>query len=153
MGDSLNSRNLAFDFDRPTDVPLPAADVPPTFQATTADHFVPRQWNTHGVNVSESLQRALEVCEAAFDDIVDKSADGVVVVNPTGTICFANAAAQSMLGRSLDELWGQPFGVPVKPGETVEMTLPSPDPGPHVAEIRVVATHWQGEPCALGHAS
>jgi two-component system CheB/CheR fusion protein len=149
VGDSLNSRNLAFDFDRPTDVPLPAADLPPTLQATPAEHFAPRQWNTHGVSVSESLQRALEVCEAAFDDIVDKSADGVVVVNPTGTICFANAAAQSMLGRSLDELWGQPFGVPVKPGETVEMTLPSPDPGPHVAEIRVVATHWQGEPALL----
>jgi two-component system CheB/CheR fusion protein len=101
------------------------------------------------VNISESLQRALEVCEAAFDDIVDKSADGVVVVNPAGTICFANAAAQAMLGRSLDELWGQPFGVPVKPGETVEMNLPSPDPGPHVAEIRVVATRWQGEPALL----
>jgi signal transduction histidine kinase/CheY-like chemotaxis protein len=149
VGDSLNSRNLAFDFDRPTDVPLPAGDLHPTFQATPAGHFVPRQWNTQGVDVSESLQRALEVCEAAFDDIVDKSADGVVVVNPTGTICFANAAAQSMLGRSLDELWGQPFGVPVKPGETVEMTLPSPDPDPHVAEIRVVATHWQGEPALL----
>jgi signal transduction histidine kinase/CheY-like chemotaxis protein len=148
-GDSVASRDLAFDFDRPTDVPLPAADSPPTFQASPAEHFLPRQWNTQGVSDSESFQRALEVCEAAFDDIVDKSADGVVVVNPTGTMCFANAAAQSMLGRSLDELWGQPFGVPVKPGETVELTLPSPDPDPHVAEIRVVATHWQGEPALL----
>jgi signal transduction histidine kinase/ActR/RegA family two-component response regulator len=141
---------LAFDFARShTDSPISAADSHQTFQPATAESFIPRHWNTHGANISESLQRALEVCEAAFDDIVDKSADGVVVVNPVGTICFANAAAQSMLGRSLDELWGQPFGVPVKPGETVEMNLPSPDPGPHVAEIRVVATRWQGEPALL----
>jgi two-component system CheB/CheR fusion protein len=147
--ESVNPRSLAFDFDRPSDVPLPAVDSSPSFQPATAESFIPRHWNTHGVNLHESLQRALEVCEAAFDDIVDKSADGVVVVNPVGTICFANAAAETMLGRSMDELLGEPFGIPVKPGETVEMNLPSPDPEPHVAEIRVVATRWQGEPALL----
>ncbi len=114
-----------------------------------AEALIPRHWNTSGENIGESFRRAIEVCEAAFDDIVDKSADGVVVVNLSGTICFANSAAQSMLGRSLDELWGEPFGIPVKPGETVEINLPSPDPGPHVAEIRVVSTRWQGEPALL----
>ncbi|HXY32829.1 MAG TPA: ATP-binding protein [Planctomycetaceae bacterium] len=101
------------------------------------------------MDISESLQRAVEVCEAAFGDIVDKSADGVVVLNPVGTICFANAAAESMLGRSMDQLLGEPFGIPVRSGETVEMNLPSPDFEPHVAEIRVVATRWQGEPALL----
>jgi signal transduction histidine kinase/ActR/RegA family two-component response regulator len=102
-----------------------------------------------GTNISDSLRRALEVCEAAFDDIVDKSADGVVVVNTGGTICFANAAAEAMLGRSTGELLGEPFGVPVAPGETFEMKLPSPEHRQHFAEIRVVATHWQGAPALL----
>jgi signal transduction histidine kinase/ActR/RegA family two-component response regulator len=147
--ESAASRNLAFEFGRPLpDSPQPAVDPQP-FEPGAQESLTGRHWNTLGENVGESFRRALEVCEAAFDDIVDKSADGVVVVNPVGTICFANSAAQSMLGRSLDELWGQPFGVPVKPGETVEINLPSPDPGPHVAEIRVVATRWQGEPALL----
>jgi signal transduction histidine kinase/ActR/RegA family two-component response regulator len=147
--DSQQSRNLAFDFDRPTDVPVPPADAPVVFPPNATESHIPRQWNTRGVDITESLQRAIEVCEAAFGDIVDKSADGVVVVNPVGTICFANAAAEAMLGRSMDELLGEPFGIPVKHGETVEMNLPSPDPEPHVAEIRVVATRWQGEPALL----
>jgi signal transduction histidine kinase/ActR/RegA family two-component response regulator len=148
--DSVDPANLSFEFERPDlDSPLPVADILGNSHPPDADGFAARHWNTQGSNLSESFQRALEVAEAAFDDIVDKSADGVVVVNPVGTICFANAAAQMMLGRSLDELWGQPFGVPVKPGETVEINLPSPDPGPHVAEIRVVATRWQGEPALL----
>lgn len=118
------------------------------FQTTTDEPF-PRNWNVNGINIGESLRRALEVCEAAFDDIVDKSADGVVVVNPGGTICFANAAAESMLGRSTGELLGEPFVMPVGPGETFEMKLPSTDQSCHFAEIRVVATNWQGAPALL----
>src|SRR5690349_19272158 len=69
--DSVTSRDLAYDFDRPHTDSVQAA----------RDAFVRRQWNTLGENNGESFRRALEVCEAAFDDIVDKSADGVVVVN------------------------------------------------------------------------
>jgi two-component system CheB/CheR fusion protein len=141
---------LAFDFDRPlTDSLQPTEPYHPPFEPAAVEALITRHWNTQGENIGEGFRRALEVCEAAFDDIVDKSADGVVVVNPVGTICFANSAAQTMLGRTLDELWGEPFGIPVKPGETVEINLPSPEPGPHVAEIRVVATRWQGEPALL----
>jgi signal transduction histidine kinase/ActR/RegA family two-component response regulator len=144
--ESAPSRNLAFDFQRSEfDT---AAQPYETFQTTT-DEPLPRHWNMNGINIGESLRRALEVCEAAFDDIVDKSADGVVVVNPVGTICFANAAAESMLGRSTGELLGEPFGMPVGAGETFEMKLPSTDQGCHFAEIRVVATHWQGSPALL----
>ncbi len=148
--DSLLPRNLAFEFDR-SGSDSPAAAPPsgdPPFRAP-AESFTPRNWNFNGVNISDSLWRALEVCEAAFDDIVDKSADGVVVVNPGGTICFANAAAETMLGRSVGELLGEPFGISVTPGETIEMNLPTLDQAPHVAEIRVVATHWQGAPALL----
>jgi signal transduction histidine kinase/CheY-like chemotaxis protein len=148
--DSLKPRNLAFDFG-PSDHDSRQSAIEsghPPFRSS-ADTLTPRNWNIRGLNMSESLRRALEVCEAAFDDIVDKSADGVVVVNPGGTICFANAAAESMLGRSMGELLGEPFGIPVAPGETVEMNFPSTDQGAHVAEIRVVATHWQGAPALL----
>jgi two-component system CheB/CheR fusion protein len=49
----------------------------------------------------------------------------------------------------MGELLGEPIGIPVTPGQTVEMHLPSGDKGPRTAEVRVVATNWQGVPALL----
>lgn len=95
------------------------------------------------------LERALELCHSAFNGIVERSADGVVVINLSGVICFANAAAETLLNRSADELLGQHFGIPLTPGDTAEIELLR-DGRPHcVAEMRIVSTEWQGEPAYL----
>ena len=96
--------------------PASAAKAPPTPLHSPFD-VANRHWNVEGANISDSLKRALEVCEAAFDAIVDKSDDGVIVVDQQGTICFTNAAAESMLGRSTGELLGERFAIPVVPGK------------------------------------
>jgi len=110
---------------------------------------ITRHWNTDGVDVSDSLKRALEVCEAAFDAIVDKSSDGVIVVDEQGIICFTNTAAESMLGRSTGELLGERFTIPVVPGETSEIDFFKKGSAPRIAEMRVVSTWWQGNPAFL----
>jgi two-component system, chemotaxis family, CheB/CheR fusion protein len=110
---------------------------------------ITRHWNTEGLNVSESLRRALEVCEAAFDAIVDKSSDGIIVVDEQGIICFTNAAAESMLGRSTGELLGERFAIPVVPGTTSEIDFFKKGSPPRIAEMRVVSTWWQGNPAFL----
>ena len=108
-----------------------------------------RHWHVGGANMGDSLQRALDVCEKAFDAIVDKSADGVIVVDQQGIICFANAAAESMLGRSTGELLGERFTVPVVPGKTAEIDLLKRGAPQRIAEMRVVSTSWQGNPAFL----
>jgi signal transduction histidine kinase/ActR/RegA family two-component response regulator len=113
------------------------------------DDVSTRRWNIDGVDISDSLKRALEVCEAAFDAIVDKNADGVIVVDQQGTICFANAAAESMLGRSTGELLGEHFTIPVVPGKTAEIDLLKKGVRERIAEMRVVSTWWQGNPAFL----
>ena len=110
---------------------------------------ITRHWNTDGLDVSDSLRRALEVCEAAFDAIVDKSSDGVIVVDEQGTICFTNTAAESMLGRSTGELLGERFTIPVVPGKTSEIDFFKKGSAPRIAEMRVVSTWWQGNPAFL----
>jgi two-component system CheB/CheR fusion protein len=110
---------------------------------------ISRHWNTDGLDVSDSLKRALEVCEAAFDAIVDKSSDGVIVVDEQGIICFTNAAAESMLGRSTGELLGERFTIPVVPGNTSEIDFFKKGSAPRIAEMRVVSTWWQGNPAFL----
>src|SRR5580704_17852704 len=110
---------------------------------------ITRHWNVDGLNVGDSLKRALEVCEAAFDAIVDKSSDGVIVVDEQGIICFTNTAAESMLGRSTGELLGERFTIPVVPGDTSEIDFFKKGSAPRIAEMRVVSTWWQGNPAFL----
>ena len=95
------------------------------------------------------LERALELCHSAFHGIVERSADGVVVINLSGVICFANPAAEQLLGRPAKELLGQHFGIPLSPGDTAEVELLRNGRPHRVAEMRIVATEWQSQPAYL----
>ncbi len=90
------------------------------------------------------LERALELCHSAFNGIVERSADGVVVINLSGVICFANAAAEQLLDRPAKQLIGQLFGIPLTPGDTAEIELLRNGRPHRVAEMRIVSTEWQG---------
>ena len=96
----------------------------------------------------EECLELLQGSEARFRNIIEKNADGVVVVDASGTIRYVNPAAEAILDRKAETLPGQPFGVPVFPGETTEIDLPQ---GGEVrtAELRVVETEWEGEPASL----
>jgi signal transduction histidine kinase/ActR/RegA family two-component response regulator len=95
------------------------------------------------------LERALELCHSAFHGIVERSADGVVVINLSGVICFANAAAEQLLNRPAKDLLGQHFGIPLSPGDTAEVELLQNGRPHRVAEMRIVATEWQSQPAYL----
>lgn len=95
------------------------------------------------------LERALAVCRSAFHAIVNDSADGVVVVNLNGTICFVNGAAEEILGRQTEELLGESFGIPVVPGGRAEIRILQQGVPARIAEIRAVRTDWQGHPAYL----
>ena len=77
--------------------------------------------------------------------IVDRMADGVVVVSFDGAIRFANPAAEQLLGRSAEELMETQFGFPAVVGETAEIDVVRPGGGIVSAELRVVETDWEGE--------
>jgi signal transduction histidine kinase len=55
--------------------------------------------------------------------IVERMADGVVIVDTTGIIRFANPAAEVLFGRSSAQLIGTALGVPVVVGETTEVDV------------------------------
>ncbi len=103
----------------------------------------------HCDNPSCDYRRALCVSAARFHAIVDKSADGVIVVQTDGVIRFVNPAAETLLGRPARTLIGEHFGVPVVPGEVTEVDLVCSDGAQRVAEMRVVETHWQDQPAFL----
>ncbi|APW61959.1 ATP-binding protein [Paludisphaera borealis] len=84
--------------------------------------------------------------EECFRALVEAGADAVLVVHRDGVIGFANPAAGALLGHAPERLEGQPFGVPVVPGETTEIDVPRADGTVRVAEMRTASTSWRGEP-------
>ncbi|MCA9113456.1 MAG: response regulator [Planctomycetaceae bacterium] len=97
----------------------------------------------------DELRRQLEASRSYFHSVVTSSADGVVILTGTGTIAFLNAAAGKLLGRDADALLGEPFGLPVAPGEQAEIHLVQKDGTTRCVEMRTVETRWQDRPAFL----
>ncbi|TAL23494.1 MAG: diguanylate cyclase [Frankiales bacterium] len=95
------------------------------------------------------LRSRLAVAEAAFFAIVERSSDGILVVDGRGVVLFANAAALTLLGRSRADLVGSDVGFAVVVGNVAEVELVRPDAELAFAEMRVVDTVWEGKPCLL----
>ncbi len=97
----------------------------------------------------DDVRRALAASEAQFRELVEKQADGALVVRPDGVIVFANPAAQELFGRPAGQLVGAMFGLPIAPGLTTEVDLHPGQGQSHVAEMRVVEVSWEGQPALL----
>src|SRR6185503_4654402 len=82
-------------------------------------------------------------------EIVERIADGIIIVGLDGVICFANPAAARLFGRPTESLEGTPFGFPAAAGETAEIEVVQPGGGIVAAELRVVDIQWQGQPTRL----
>ncbi|MFQ5852906.1 MAG: ATP-binding protein [Candidatus Binatia bacterium] len=89
--------------------------------------------------------RELQASEARFRSIIEKNADGIVVVDRDGIMRFVNPAAESLLDRKAGELLGEWFGFPVAGGETMEIEVFRRSGKAAIAEMRVVEMVWEGE--------
>jgi len=87
--------------------------------------------------------------ESRLRSIVERLADGIVIVDSTGVIRFANPAAEELFGRRREQLLGTPFGFPVVGSESAEIEVVRPTGGSIGAELRVGAVDWRGERALL----
>jgi signal transduction histidine kinase/CheY-like chemotaxis protein len=101
----------------------------------------------------EQYKRALAASEARFRNLIEKSADGVIVVSGDGVIRYVNPAAEVLLGRPASQLLCALFGRPLTAGETTEIDLcPASRHGNlsfRIAEMRVVEIEWEEQPAFL----
>jgi signal transduction histidine kinase len=95
------------------------------------------------------LARQLAAAEARFFNIIGRAADSILIVDPEGTVIFANPAAGELFGRGKKELSGTPFGFPLEPGEATEIGLPTRGGKPRTGEMQVVEIEWQERPAYL----
>lgn len=87
---------------------------------------------------------ALRASEIRFRNIIERNADGILIVDEEGVVRFVNGAAEKLLNRRAKALLGAPFGFPVVAGETTELDIVRRDGNRVVAEMRVVVTEWEG---------
>jgi len=79
-----------------------------------------------------------------FRSLIAAIGDGVLVLDSSGRILFANQAAERLMRRPAAALKGLHFGSPVLRNGKLEIDLIGDTPPFPVAELNVTCTHWDG---------
>lgn len=95
------------------------------------------------------IETGSKVEQSDFRFLIEKNADGVIVVDEAGLVLFANPAAERLFGQPSSALMGSPIGLPIVVGEMCEIAIHQPGGGLVDAEIRTVETSWEGHPARL----
>ncbi len=93
-----------------------------------------------GVPVAEGAGKA-PLDPQSLAGAVGSAGHPLLVVDRQGDIVYANAAAGTLFGRSIDALVGTPFGYPVGDGVTTEIEVLRPAGTGRAAEPRVAEMH------------
>lgn len=101
------------------------------------------------IHQRRSVATELEVTKANFSSIVEKTRDGILIVDKEGIVLYANPAAAALFGREEEELLDQLFGFSLTAGETTELEIVRLDDDKCVAEMRLDDTEWRGEDAYL----
>ena len=88
----------------------------------------------------------LHALERQSNTILQSSFDGLVVVGTNGLIRFTNPAAEHLFQQTAEELLASPFGYPIVPGQTSEITIGHQHKPSTPVEMRVVPIEWDNEP-------
>jgi signal transduction histidine kinase len=80
-----------------------------------------------------------------YQQIVEKNADGIVLVSKKGIVLYANTAAAHILEQDRDALIGQKFSLPLPKKDTAEFSISRQGEETASIEMRLVEVEWQGE--------
>ena len=100
----------------------------------------------------EELRRTkerLSQSKQALANLVEQSADGIVIIDGAGIVRFANESAEGLLGISRKQLLDQPFAYNTGDGSQSEVDIVR-DGGERVtAEVRLSRTEWEDKPARV----
>lgn len=97
----------------------------------------------------EKKEHDLKTSEMRLRHIIERSADGVIVVDVNGIVRFINPASEVLFGQNAEELLGKSFGFPVVGSETTELDIVRKGGEVISAEMRVVDIIWEKEKAYL----
>ncbi len=127
-----------------------------TVQAGAQDYLAKSQIHARALVrvITYAVGRHSKRRQAARDDdklreIIERSTDGIVIVNREGTTRYVNPAGLTLFGHPIDEMVGEPFGLPVLADEKKEVDIPRRGGDSRIAELRVADLYWEGEAAYL----
>ncbi|MBU0909698.1 MAG: PAS domain S-box protein, partial [Proteobacteria bacterium] len=99
------------------------------------------------MDISDRKRAEEELSEsrATFHAIIEKSLDGIIIVDTEGDVQFLNQAAADFFNLSRKELLGTQLSFPMTSVEATEINFVHPDRGERIAEMRMAETRWKGE--------
>jgi PAS domain S-box-containing protein len=80
-----------------------------------------------------------------FYQVVNNSADGILITSHEGTVRFTNPAMEFLLEKKAKDIQGQQFGFPISSGDKTEIDIIRKKGKTITAEMRVVETVWFDE--------
>lgn len=96
------------------------------------------------------LIEELEKLRESFYNIVERSSEGIIVLDEKKNIAFMNNAAEDILGRDFENLKNQYFGeVIIGDKGCIELEVLHPDGSTRVVECRITPSEWQGKSAQL----
>ncbi len=97
----------------------------------------------------EARMKDLRASEDRLRKVIRNNADGIVILDTSGTVRLANPAAAAILQRDPNVLSMVSSSFPVAAQETRELTVGDPEDAQTIVEMRVVETDWEDEPAYL----
>ncbi len=91
------------------------------------------------------VEEELSESRATFHAIIEKSLDGIIIVDTEGDVQFLNQAAADLFNLSRKELLGTQLSFPMSSVEATEINFVHPGRGERIAEIRMAETRWKGK--------
>jgi PAS domain S-box-containing protein len=91
----------------------------------------------------------LQESENRLRQVIEKNSDGILIINHSGLVRFINPAAETLLGRSQEEILGLPFGFDLKDTNLTELRIPRRNGLEIICELRLVNTEWLAEQVTL----
>ena len=101
------------------------------------------------ISERKAAAQALRERENQLDYLLANTTEGILVVDPQGTIVYANATAGELFNRSPGDLLGGSFGFPVTATHPQEIELRTPEKETRTVEMRVREVHWEGATARL----
>ena len=101
------------------------------------------------IHKRELLGLELEKSRENFQNIVEKSNVGILIVDQSGIIRFINEISQQIFLRHTEELIGSPFGLIFDDDKITEISIIRKNGEVGIGEISATKTQWKGEPCQL----
>lgn len=126
-----------------------AAELENRVETRTAQLKETNEELSREVQQRKSAEKQLVAGRETFTRIVEKSSDGVLVVNEEGAVLFASPSAERVFTQSQESIVGTHFGLPTVDAAVTELDVPRRNGESGVVEMRVEETDWYDRPAQI----